>query len=69
MVGNERYNSTINGLTQHPVVADPASTEINQSYLSYKGLADTILKYGRPVIIYDNHRFVGNVGWRQNEQT
>lgn len=69
VVGNERYNSTINGLTQYPVVADPASTEINQSYLSYKGLADTILKYGRQGIVYDNHRFVGNVGWRQNEQT
>ena len=69
VVGNERYNSTINGLTQYPVVADPASTEINQSYLSYLGLPDTTLKYGRQVIVYDNHRFVGNVGWRQNEQT
>ena len=69
VIGNERYNSTINGLTQYPVVADPASTEINQAYLSYKGLPDTTLKYGRQVIIYDNHRFIGNVGWRQNEQT
>ncbi len=69
VVGNERYNSTINGLTQYPVVADPASTEINQSYLSYQGLPETTLKYGRQVIVYDNQRFVGNVGWRQNEQT
>ena len=69
VIGNERYNSSINGLTQYPGVTDPASTEINQAYLSFKGLPDTTLKYGRQVIIYDNHRFVGNVGWRQNEQT
>lgn len=69
VVGNERYNSTVNGLTQYPIVADPASTEINQSYLSFKGLSDTVFKYGRQLIIYDNHRFIGNVGWRQNEQT
>ena len=69
VIGNERYNSTINGLTQYPVVADPASTEINQAIVSFKGLPDTTLKYGRQVIVYDNHRFIGNVGWRQNEQT
>ncbi len=69
VIGNERYNSTINGLTQYPVVADPASTEINQAYLSFKGLPDTTLKYGRQVIVYDNHRFIGNSGSRQNEQT
>jgi hypothetical protein len=27
------------------------------------------LAYGRQRIIHDNHRFVGNVGGRQNEQT
>lgn len=69
VVGNERYNSTVNGLTQYPVVADPEDTEVNQAYLSYKGIPGTLLKYGRQVIIYDNHRFIGNVGWRQNEQT
>lgn len=69
VVGNERYNSTVNGLTQYPVVADPEDTEVNQAYLSYKGIPKTLLKYGRQAIIYDNHRFIGNVGWRQNEQT
>lgn len=68
-LGNDRYNSTINGRTQFPVVADPKGTEINQAYLSYKGIPGTTLKYGRQAIIYDNHRFIGNVGFRQNEQT
>ena len=69
VIGGERYNSTTNGLTQYPAVVDPEGTEINQAYLSFKGIPGTTLKYGRQAIIYDNHRFIGNVGWRQNEQT
>ncbi len=68
-LGGENYNSTVNGKTAYSIVADPEATEINQAYLSYAGLADTTLKYGRQRIILDNHRFIGNVGWRQNEQT
>jgi hypothetical protein len=65
----EDYNSTDNGKTQYPVVADPADTELNQAYLSYGGLPETDMKLGRQRLILDNARFVGNVGWRQNEQT
>jgi hypothetical protein len=68
-IGNDRYNSTVNGNTGYSIVADPEDAEINRAYLSYTGLAQTNLAYGRQRIIYDNHRFVGNVGWRQNEQT
>ena len=68
-VGGEEYNSTENGLVQFPAVADPEDTEINQAYLGYSGLSDTVFKLGRQRIALDNHRFVGNVGWRQNEQT
>jgi len=68
-VGSERYNSTVNGLTQFPGVTDPEDTEVNQAYVGFKGVPDTRFKYGRQVITYDNHRFIGNVGWRQNEQT
>lgn len=68
-VGPENYNSTINGNTDHSVVADPTETEVNQAYLSYKGLADTTMTYGRQRFFLDNHRFIGTVGWRQNEQT
>lgn len=68
-LGGENYNSTVNGKTAYATVVDPESTEINQAYLSYAGLADTKLKYGRQRIMLDNHRFIGNVGWHQNEQT
>ncbi len=52
-----------------PVVADPDGHDINQAYLSYKTANDTQLKLGRQRILVDNQRFVGGVGWRQNEQT
>lgn len=51
------------------VIADPAGTEVNQAYLSYKGLGSSEFRYGRQRILLDNQRFVGGVGWRQNEQT
>lgn len=50
------------------VVADPPTTEINQAWASYTKY-DTTLKAGRQRIVLDNHRFVGDVGWRQNMQT
>jgi hypothetical protein len=62
------YNSTTNGATDRPVVADPKYTESNQAWLQYKLGAFTGIG-GRQVINLDNQRFVGNVGWRQNDQT
>jgi hypothetical protein len=65
---DDTYNSTTNGATDRPVVADPEYTEVNQAYLQLK--ADTFTGLaGRQRITLDNQRFVGNVGWRQNEQT
>ena len=50
------------------LIADPQTNELNQAILQYEGF-DTIGKLGRQRIIYDNAAFIGNVGWRQNEQT
>ncbi len=50
------------------LIADPQTAELNQAYLQYKNF-DTVFRAGRQRIIYDNAAFVGNVGWRQNEQT
>jgi hypothetical protein len=50
------------------VIADPETNELNQAFLQYQGF-DTTGKVGRQRIIYDNAAFIGNVGWRQNEQT
>ena len=63
------YNSTLNGKTQYPVVADPRMDEINRLQLTSTVIPATTVILGRQRILYDDHRFVGNVGWRQNEQT
>ncbi len=50
------------------VIADPIGTEINQGFISYADFNNQV-KFGRQRLVLDNSRFVGNVGWRQNEQT
>ena len=64
------FNNTVDpNRNQYPVVADPWGSDLNQLYLDYDGLADSKVRLGRQRIILDNQRFVGGVGWRQNEQT
>jgi hypothetical protein len=64
------YNSTTNGNAQYPVVADPADfAAMNRFEVINKSLEHTTLTAGRQRIVLDDQRFVGNVGWRQNEQT
>lgn len=54
--------------TGKAIIADPEGTELNQAYISYQQGA-TEGKYGRQRINLDNQRFIGGVGFRQNEQT
>jgi len=54
---------------QYPVVADPDGPDLNQLYLQYAPDEDLRLRLGRQRINLDDQRFVGGVGWRQNEQT
>ena len=56
------------GSVKHALISDPEGTELNQAYVSYSNF-NTQAKWGRQRIILDNSRFIGNVGWRQNEQT
>lgn len=50
------------------LIADPNNAELNQAFLKYHGFDTTVIA-GRQRIIYNNAAFVGNSGWRQNEQT
>jgi hypothetical protein len=63
------YNSTLNGKTTYPAVPDPESYELNRLQLTNTRISGTTVTLGRQRIVLDDHRFVGNVGWRQNEQT
>jgi hypothetical protein len=65
----ERYNNTNNGKTTFPIVADPENYALNRLQLVNTLIPNTTLTLGRQRLVLDDHRFVGNVGWRQNEQT
>ncbi|MES2886214.1 MAG: alginate export family protein [Pseudomonadota bacterium] len=70
---SDLYNSTGNGIGNRPVVADPETLGFNQAWLRYT-LPSTLpnkisLTAGRQRLVFDNARFIGTVGWRQDEQT
>jgi len=71
MLGMDDYNvpgGLGNGKAGNDVIADPAMTEVNEAYLKYS--SDNLeVKAGKQRIVYDNMRFVGHVGWRQDDQT
>lgn len=67
-LGEERFNNTRNGQVQYPVIADPKGSDLNQFYVQYSNNGTT-LKAGRQRILHADQRFIGGVGWRQNEQT
>ena len=67
-IGGGNYNSTANGDTSYPVVADPEGTEVNQAWIKYTA-KDLSGAYGRQRINHGGQRFIGGVAWRQNEQT
>jgi hypothetical protein len=66
---DQRYNSSINGETRYPLVADPEDTALDRLQLRNTSLPDTALTVGRQRINLDDQRFIGSVDFRQNEQT
>lgn len=64
----ERYNSTVNGKTAYPTVTDPQVVELHRAQLQWAPSKTTSLTIGRQRIILDDGRFVGNSGWRQDDQ-
>lgn len=64
----ESKSSTGPNNTATSVVVDGIGGDFNRAQISYTYDAVKAI-LGRQRIILDNARFVGNVGWRQNEQT
>lgn len=54
---------------RYPIVNDPDVTELNRGQLTWTPNASLQVTAGRQRILLDDQRFVGNVGWRQDEQT
>jgi hypothetical protein len=69
-VGTDDYSVPTTGFNtgRFSVINDPETTEVNQAYLQYitGGLT---ARFGRQDLRYDNQRFIGAVGWRQDNQT
>ncbi len=70
-IATRQYHNAVELPTGQTTIADPTNTEVNQAYLKIQreDLIDYTIIGGRQRIVLDDHRFIGNVGWRQNEQT
>lgn len=68
-VGPRHYNDTVNGRTAYPVVADPSDVLLNQAWVKFKPAKEVEAIAGRQAVNFDNQRWIGSVGWRQNDQT
>lgn len=68
ILGIEDFNSTTNGKTQYPVVADPEGFDLNQAFLKYSQ-DNATFTLGRQRINHGTQRFMGGVAYRNNEQT
>jgi len=64
----DAYNSGANGVTDRPAITDPEGAELNQAWIGWKGKRAGATA-GRQRLQFDNQRWIGNSGWRQNEQT
>ncbi|MDN5872019.1 MAG: alginate export family protein [Nitrococcus sp.] len=79
-LAGQAFNEPVtNPNPEYATVADPATTQIQEAYVSYRvpanlypngpayldELAPAELKFGRQVITLQNHRWIGNVVWRQ----
>ena len=66
---DDRYSAPVDPVPGRPAVPDGETLELNRAQLRWTGLPDTEVVVGRQRLIVGNSRFVGNVGWRQKEQT
>lgn len=69
VLGSSTYNDTVNGKTTYPVVADPSDVMLNQAHLRWRPVKQVEAVAGRQAVNLDNQRWIGSVGWRQNDQT
>ena len=69
IISDYRSDPAVQKNLTFPVVPDPEAYELNRAQLVNTSIANTVITLGRQRINIDDQRFVGNVGWRQNEQT
>ena len=78
-VGSEHFAVNVPGATtpplngadkaKYPIINDPDVTELNRLQVTWTPSAVLSVTAGRQRILLDDQRFIGNVGWRQDEQS
>jgi len=78
-IGPEHFQVQVPGATtpplngaakvRFPIINDPDVTELNRLQITWTPNAAAQATLGRQRILIDDQRFIGNVGWRQDEQT
>lgn len=63
------YADGVHAKPGRAVIQDPETVELNRAVLEWRPSARLGVDVGRQRIVFGNARFVGNSGWRQNEQT
>ncbi len=63
------FNDSSNGKTGYAVIRDPNEIALDELWLTYETIPDTVIKGGRQHIAWDNERFVCNAKWRQMGQS
>jgi len=66
--GGEAFNSTANERSRFATIADPEATEVNQAYLRWRH-EKLLVQAGRMRLALADQRFVGDLNFRQNQQT
>lgn len=69
LIDDYRSDNAVATNSRYPLVADPRDHSFNRLQLMNNSLPGTTITLGRQRIQLDDQRFVGNVGWRQDEQT
>lgn len=63
------YNNAVAPTEPFATIADPETTELNRAQISWQLAPQVSATIGRQRIAFDDQRFVGAVGWRQDDQT
>ena len=69
LIDDYRPDPAVVDMVTYPVVADAEAYEFNRFQFTNTSLPGTTMTLGRQRILLDDQRFIGNSGWRQNEQT
>jgi hypothetical protein len=65
---NDYFDGTGTNSAGRAVIPDPEVYNVNQAWIAYT-YEKTKGTLGRQKLVLDNARFIGDVGWRQNDQT